>query len=87
MSKIYGFNTGRCYQADGQRISWVVSEDRAILFNDHSRGISGRLTEDHEDLLPGERLDSRFVLAAYDRGHYCFDHRADAVNAASWPKL
>jgi hypothetical protein len=43
-----GFNTGRLYQADGQRISvGLCSHGDYILFNDHSRGVSGAL-----DLTP-----------------------------------
>lgn len=44
MPKVIGFNTGRLYQADGQRISVTLSKDnQRVLFNDHSRGISGAL--------------------------------------------
>lgn len=37
---IVGFNTGRLYQADGQRISVGLAADGStILMNDHARGI------------------------------------------------
>jgi hypothetical protein len=83
---VRGFNTGRLYQSDGQRISYVATEDGngtvIILFNDHSRGISGKLNAPYEI----GRLSPQFIMDEYDAGRYSYDPKADAVKAEDWGK-
>lgn len=39
--KTLHFNTGRKYQADGQRITATLHDDGVVTFMDHSRGVDG----------------------------------------------
>lgn len=57
------FNTGRLYQADGQRITAVEDDEGHVFFCDHSRMIDGRLTNN-------PFLTETAVLSQYDKGHY-----------------
>lgn len=100
-SKVIGFNTGRLYQADGQRISVGLSEDGSkVLFNDHSRGIWGELTlfstiesytqyfNTDNKLQDHELRDLvRLVMSKYDRCQYkmCTSYEVDKLNAGTWP--
>jgi hypothetical protein len=70
-----GFNTGRLYQADGQRISvGLASDGMTILFQDHSRGIFGAL-----ELSTSELSYVYSVLSAHAGG---IDIAADYCNFA-----
>lgn len=93
---VRGFNTGRLYQADGQRISWQVVDKRDngdgeivrdVLFNDHSRGISGVLTVRTWNNVYPRPVDHSDVLREYDAGRYRYDARADKVRATSFNRI
>ncbi len=62
-----GFNTGRLYRAEGQRIFWAQRADGWVYFNDIDRMISGWL----EPLLIGQ-IFPRDVMREYDAGKYEF---------------
>lgn len=64
------FNTGRQYTAEGQIITAAVQEDGSIIFNDHSRGIWGKLAHNEDDLKKSWRSLQQFVLWSYDQGGY-----------------
>jgi hypothetical protein len=68
------FNTGRFYQADGQRIVCETVDDgerHGIIFNDLSRGIDGYIPLAK---LPPDRycLETQ-TLHNYDFGNYQWD--------------
>lgn len=64
------FNTGRQYTTEGQIITAAVQEDGSILFNDHSRGIWGKLAHNEEDYCDSWKSFQEFVLWSYDLGGY-----------------
>lgn len=76
----FGFNTGRLYTHDGQRISVKILDDHSVLFNDHSRGIDGKLRVKISPDLPRWRIIET-VMHHYDRNQYDWDSAADAVRA------
>jgi len=82
-TKVWGFNTGRLYQADGQRISVAEMSDGRVLFADHSRGIFGALKHWRGAFGP---LTARDVMVRYDHNEYAPDHDAMAITADEWPK-
>jgi hypothetical protein len=60
-----GFNTGRMYRAEGQRIYWAQRPDGWLFFNDIDRMISGWIDmDDGPDILE--------ILRKYDAGEYVF---------------
>lgn len=76
----FGFNTGRLYTRDGQRISVEIRDDHSVLFNDHSRGIDGKLDVKISPDLPKWRIIEA-VMHHYDRNQYGWDSAADKVRA------
>lgn len=83
--KVHGFNTGRMYQAHGQRISWAIINNK-VYFNDHSRGIWGILRYD----CFGEcNMTPQILMHDYDRGQYDMDREwiANKLNAGEWPEF
>lgn len=67
---VHGFNTGRGYAKDGQRINWAIVEDggkRVVAFIDHARGID-QVIDLHVGNL--DLITDRWVLNAYDNYHY-----------------
>ncbi len=41
--QIKSFNTGRAYTAEGQRISYTITESGFLIFWDHSRHVEGAM--------------------------------------------
>ncbi len=82
--RIFGFNTGRLYQADGQRISVGVTSDGDVLFRDHSRGIDGKLHWQHD--IDGDPTAAT-VMLYYDKNLYSYDPRANWLDAKEWPPI
>lgn len=74
-------NTGRLYQTDGQRVTFEWQEDGSVIFDDHSRGIVGRVAPGIEP-IDAEDM-ARQAMRAYDRGAYRMEIRglrpSDAV--------
>lgn len=65
------WNTGRLYQADGQRISAHSLADGTVLFNDHSRGIWGEFQRFPDAPAPATPNALRWlVMEHYDRNDY-----------------
>jgi hypothetical protein len=81
---VKGFNTGRLYQKDGQKISYAIAEDGEALFNDHSRGIWGTVGQ-LPDWVLTDSQKQRVIHERYLQGKYQFDPRADKLNAGDWP--
>ncbi len=81
--RIFGFNTGRQYQSDGQRISVAITEEGDVLFRDHSRGIDGKLRWYRD--LDGTNYRPAVVMEYYDHGQYDYDSRASFIEAKEWP--
>lgn len=66
-----GFNSGRLYRAEGQRIFWAQRADGWIYFNDIDRMIAGWIKRDGS--LPIERpVSPNWLIAKYDAGKYEF---------------
>ena len=65
----FGFNTGRLYQEDGQRIE-VHVEDLDVYFYDHSRGITGKLKIGWDTR---DKVTPRVFMYYYDRNDYFDD--------------
>lgn len=69
-----GFNTGRPYSDQGQRIWWMQREDGWLHFIDRDRGISGWILRFgpravlEEDILPA------WLMRKYDHGFYRLEH-------------
>ena len=67
-----GFNTGRLYTAQGQRIFWAQRNDGWLFFNDIDRMISGWVerkatpVELTAPVLPG------WLMGQYDNGDFEF---------------
>jgi len=79
--KVWGFNTGRLYQADGQRITVAEMPDGRVLFNDHGRGIFGALKYEAKLGPP----TARQVMTRYDHNEYTWDMDAAVIKAKEWP--
>jgi len=64
-----GFNSGRLYTAEGQRIYWTLDADGWLFFNDRDRMIWGWIDSDFDaDVLP----NAPAIMDAYDRNAYAF---------------
>jgi hypothetical protein len=61
-----GFNTGRKYTADGQRIFWAQRADGWVYFNDADRMISGWV----DGRYAGENVSPRWLMSRYDAREY-----------------
>lgn len=62
------FNTGRLYQADGQRITATLHDDGVVTFQDHSRGLGGGFR-----LGQHCQFNQTEVMHWYDANQYCHD--------------
>jgi hypothetical protein len=96
---VFGFNTGRAYTGEGQRISVAYKLDMTeesevlVLFYDHSRGIFGRLKT--EKLNGAKKLfleknnyqRAKYVMGLYDNGHHQYHPQADKVDAQDFPLI
>jgi hypothetical protein len=67
-----GFNTGRLYRAEGQRIFWAQRADGWLFFNDIDRMISGWVKREGALWESGRPPVPAWVLAQYDAGNYEF---------------
>lgn len=91
MVETFGFNTGRLYASDGQRISYAIVLNTRVYFNDHSRMISGKIrgpfAEAFAHISPESR--ARIIMARYDACEYDYDNTgtAQALNAGEWPAM
>lgn len=66
-----GFNTGRLYRAEGQRIFWAQRDDGWLYFNDRDRMVSGWIQRD--GTLPLDRpVSPGWLMAKYDAGNFDF---------------
>lgn len=63
-----GFNTGRMYRAEGQRIYWAQRKDGWLFFNDIDRMISGWIDADDMGGGPGLAV----IMQNYDANRYHF---------------
>ena len=61
-----GFNTGRKYTAEGQRIFWAQRADGWIYFNDADRMISGWIDGRYD----GGNITPRWLMRRYDACDY-----------------
>ena len=61
-----GFNTGRLYGTQGQRVYWWANDDGEVTFYDLDRMIVGLL---HKPELP-ELVKPKWVMQEYDAGRY-----------------
>jgi len=87
-----GFNTGRLYQADGQRISYVCNAEGVIRFKDHSRMIDGVCRQPvrmdiWNRMSPITRAAA--VMSRYDHCEYDYDREgiAQRLQADAWPAM
>ena len=67
-----GFNTGRTYTAEGQRIFWAQRADGWVYFNDADRMISGWT---HRDVTPvelGAPVLAGWLMRRYDLNNYSY---------------
>jgi hypothetical protein len=67
-----GFNTGRLYSANGQRIFWVQRADGWMFFNDIDRMISGWVKRDGALWQAGRAPVPTWLLGKYDAGDFEF---------------
>lgn len=80
-----GFNTGRLYRAEGQRVFWAQRADGWIYFNDIDRMINGWFfADDMATPLPfGPRSDplgfARWLMKKYDGGSYEWAPRGETT--------
>lgn len=79
-----GFNTGRLYRPEGQRIFWAQRADGWLYFNDIDRMIAAWIKcEADGDKLQKRRdligVNAKWLMAQYDAGRYEFypDPRPD----------
>jgi hypothetical protein len=67
-----GFNTGRLYTREGQRIYWAQRADGWLFFNDIDRMVSGWVKRDGALWQSGRPPVPTWLLAQYDAGNYEF---------------
>jgi hypothetical protein len=67
-----GFNTGRLYGRDGQRIFWAQRADGWLFFNDIDRKVSGWVKRDGALWQAGRAPVPTWLLGKYDAGDYDF---------------
>ena len=76
-----GFNTGRQYTAEGQRIFWAQRADGWVYFKDADRMIDGWMTRDlwgaAADTIPAAVLlahpvSPQWLMSRYDSHKYTF---------------
>ena len=64
-----GFNTGRLYSREGQRIYWAQRADGYVYFNDIDRMIDGWISRDY--LLPIDHdVKPQWIMQFYDDRRY-----------------
>ena len=65
-----GFNTGRLYTREGQRIFWAQRADGWLFFNDIDRMISGWMERAQSYVDAGRPVIPTWLLRKYDGGDY-----------------
>lgn len=65
-----GFNTGRLYTAEGQRIYWWQLEDGWLLFKDISRMTHGWIQRGGPLFDAGRNPSPNWLMTTYDRGQF-----------------
>ena len=61
-----GFNTGRKYTAEGQRVYWWVDDDGTVTFYDRDRMIVGVLDKQEYP----EHITPQWLMREYDANRY-----------------
>ena len=84
-----GFNTGRQYTAEGQRIFWAQRADGWVYFKDTDRMIDGWVTRDlwgaaadtlsAADLL-AHPVTPKWLMSRYDNHKYTFKPHGDTAD-------
>lgn len=67
-----GFNTGRLYSANGQRIWWAQRADGWMFFNDIDRMVSGWVKREGALWQAGRAPVPTWLLSKYDAGDFEF---------------
>ena len=67
-----GFNTGRLYTSEGQRIYWAQRADGWLFFNDIDRMVSGWMERKGPLVAAGRPPVPTWLLIQYDAGKYDF---------------
>jgi hypothetical protein len=67
-----GFNTGRLYGRDGQRIFWAQRADGWLFFNDIDRMVCGWIERTGPLAAAGRPPVPSWLLAQYDAGKFEF---------------
>jgi len=67
-----GFNTGRLYTANGQRIWWSQRGDGWLYFVDRDRMVSGWIDRNPALVVVGRPVRPDWVMLRYDGGQYRF---------------
>ena len=67
-----GFNTGRLYGREGQRIYWAQRADGWLFFNDIDRMISGWVERTGPLVANGYPPAPKWLLSKYDAGQFAF---------------
>lgn len=87
-----GFNTGRLYSREGQRIFWAQRGDGWVYFSDRDRMIDGWLHR--TDPVPGGGAGlrtggspgfARWIMRGYDNHEYSFSHPGQTERNPSAP--
>lgn len=64
-----GFNTGRLYSREGQRIYWAQRADGRVYFSDRDRMIDGVIDRDYR--YPADHaVTPRWIMQFYDKHQY-----------------
>lgn len=67
-----GFNTGRLYTANGQRIWWAQRSDGWLFFNDRDRMVSGWIERTGPLVAAGKPPVPSWLLSKYDEADFHF---------------
>lgn len=65
-----GFNTGRLYTRNGQRIFWVQHDNGWLYFDDRDRMVDGWLKRDPNMLALNAEPSPKWLVNCYDAGKY-----------------
>ena len=69
-----GFNTGRKYTAEGQRIFWAQLADGWVYINDADRMISGWARHTGQFFNDGAALTPAWIMRQYDTNQLEYFH-------------
>lgn len=65
-----GFNTGRRYTRNGQRIYWTQFADGWVYFDDRDRMVDGWIKRDLGLMSLRATPSARWIVSCYDAGEY-----------------